>query len=98
MKHDYEISADGLRTAAGAVEEPGKVAQNAQVNLQARLDARGHPFGEDEIGMAFYKNYKPGKEAVMDTLTNMNEGFVRLKGNFEAMAGSYEKTEKANSE
>jgi len=97
MADNIVISTDALRIAGKQAGVPAETLNAAVAKFEAALAALGKPWGEDEIGSQWAKEYEPGLKLFLDTLRSVSGGLTKLSGDIISMADIYDLAEHGNS-
>lgn len=93
---DLNVRSQTMRTAAGAFAREGPPLDAALNRLRSALDGLGEPWGDDDPGRAFGKDYKPNAEALMNAITNLAVGLTSISDGLNRMGDNYDGSDTAS--
>ena len=96
MSDRFEVEPETLRSGAAAFARTAPDVEDALNRLRSQLSALGRPWGDDEPGRAFAKEYEPNARALMDAIATLAEGTASMGRGLATMAGRYERSDSAS--
>ncbi|ONI73313.1 hypothetical protein ALI144C_46245 [Actinosynnema sp. ALI-1.44] len=90
MGDETHIDPNGLQVGAGLTETAS--------TLKNRLRDVGRPWGDDEPGRSFAKDYLPAAEAVSKAAGEVAAALTRLAENLAAQADAHRKADKPSTQ
>lgn len=93
---DLDVGSETMRTAAAAFAKESPNLDAALKRLRSTLDGLGEPWGDDEPGRAFGKDYKPNAEALMNAIGTLAQGLISISGGLNRMGVNYDGSDTAS--
>ncbi|MGH3701859.1 MAG: WXG100 family type VII secretion target [Pseudonocardiaceae bacterium] len=93
---DPDVRPQTMRNAAGAFAKEGPALSEALNRLRSTLDGLGEPWGDDDPGNAFGKDYKPNAEALMNAISTLVQGVSSIGDGLGAMTDNYHGSDAAS--
>jgi uncharacterized protein YukE len=93
---DLDVRSQTMRTAATTFASEGPALSGALTKLRNTLDGLGEPWGDDDPGHAFGKDYKPNAEALLTALSSLAVGLTSISDGLNRMGGNYDGSDEAS--
>lgn len=93
---DPDVRPETMRNAAGAFAKESPALSEALNRLRSTLDGLGEPWGNDDPGKAFSKEYKPNADALMNAISILAQGLGSIGDGLGMMANNYHGSDAAS--
>lgn len=91
-----DVRPETLPTAGAAFVRESPALQDALNRLRSTLDGLGEPWGDDEPGTSFGREYKPNAQALMNALGTLVEGLATTGEGLGRMGANYDGSDAAS--
>jgi uncharacterized protein YukE len=86
----FQVDPSGMRSAAAQVDGASSQAARIVQALQQKLAGLGQPWGTDDLGRSFAKQYVKPSQDGLDALGSLGSGLRGVAQNLSAMADNYD--------
>lgn len=86
----FQVDPAGMRSAAAQIDGAGSRAAQIVQALQQKLAGLGQPWGTDDLGQSFAKQYVKPSQDGLGALGSLGAGLQGVAQNLSAMADNYE--------
>lgn len=86
----FQVDPAGMRSAAARIDGAGSQAAQVVQALQQKLAGLGSPWGTDDLGQSFAKQYVKPSQDGLDALGSIGAGLRGVAQNLSTMADNYE--------
>jgi hypothetical protein len=93
---DIIASADGYRSVANEFDQPISTVKGAAERLRSGLLAAGQPWSKKGVSKEFGEKFPPSMDKLLEALSDVHDGLVKIQENFRVMARNIETTEETN--
>lgn len=91
----FEVDTAGMRAAAEQIGSTGEQAAQTVRELQRKLASLGQPWGSDDLGKSFAKQYLQPSQDGLKALGSLGDGLQGVAENLSAEADNYDGVEQA---
>ncbi|MCE7005720.1 hypothetical protein LWC34_23250 [Kibdelosporangium philippinense] len=93
MSSELKINPDGVRGGATRLDGVGTDFTKDAGDLKSKLQAEGQPWGDDESGQNFAKDYVPAADAISKAVGDVAAALTQIAKNLKAQADAHQSTD-----
>ncbi|WP_173140183.1 WXG100 family type VII secretion target [Kibdelosporangium persicum] len=98
MSGEMLINPDGVRGGAARLDGVGANFTEDAAALKSKLQAEGQPWGDDESGQNFAKDYVPAADAVSKAVGDVAAALIQIAKNLKTQADAQQQTDKSSAQ